>query len=83
MCRHICYVHRNLVAPKSSFEPYSIEFIKTFIAMTLQYEPLVNSDVHEYIIEKYVSKRMEQSSKLMEGYVYTTPRTLLAVIRLS
>jgi DNA replication licensing factor MCM7 len=26
---------------------------------------------------------MEQSNKLMEGYTYTTPRTLLAVIRLS
>jgi hypothetical protein len=53
MCRHICFVHRNLVAPQSSFQPYSIDFIKTFIAMTLQYEPLVNNDVHEYIIEKY------------------------------
>jgi DNA replication licensing factor MCM7 len=55
----------------------------TYIAIAKQYEPIVTKEVHEFIAEKYVSKRMEQSNKLMEGYTYTTPRTLLAIIRLS
>ena len=52
MARHICYVHRNLVAPMSSFTPYNVDFIKTFIAMAKQYEPVVNKNIHEFIAEK-------------------------------
>lgn len=57
--RHICYVHKNRVAPKSTFEPYSLQFISTYIAMAKKYEPVVTQAVHDFIAEKYVTKRME------------------------
>jgi DNA replication licensing factor MCM7 len=52
LARHIGFVHRNLVAPKSNFQPYTIDFIKTFIAMAKQYEPIVTQTVHDYIADK-------------------------------
>lgn len=53
LARHIGYVHRHLCAPQTAFKPYSTEFIKTYIAMAKQYEPVVTSQTHEIISQKY------------------------------
>ncbi len=39
--------------------------------------------MHNYIIQKYVEKRKVESELKKDGYQYVTPRTLLAIIRLS
>jgi DNA replication licensing factor MCM7 len=39
--------------------------------------------LHNYIIQKYVEKRKVESELKKDGYQYVTPRTLLAIIRLS
>lgn len=83
LARHIGYVHKNLQAPKTEFVSYDLLFMKTFIAQAKTYEPVITHELHDFITQRYVEKRHEQQSHVKEGYSYTTPRTLLGIIRLS
>ncbi|KAM3132906.1 hypothetical protein pb186bvf_015054 [Paramecium bursaria] len=83
IAQHIGNVHQNKDNAKRKYEVYSEEEIKTYIAMTQQYHPLIKSDVHQFITEQYVQRRQVSYDKTKEGYSYTTPRTLLGIIRLS
>ncbi len=42
----------------------------------------MTKDLHQFIIEKYCEKR-RANVESKAGYAYTTPRTLLGIIRLS
>jgi len=42
----------------------------------------LTKDLHQFIIERYIEKR-RANVESKAGYAYTTPRTLLAIIRLS
>ena len=42
----------------------------------------MTKDLHQFIIERYIEKR-KANVESKAGYAYTTPRTLLAIIRLS
>ena len=45
---------------------------------------MIPHDLHNYIVAKYVEKRKLQREGLDEqSYMYVTPRTLLAIIRLA
>lgn len=39
--------------------------------------------MHNFIIQKYVEKRKEETGNFKEGHQYITPRTLLAIIRVA
>ena len=52
-----------------------------YISEAKKYQPTIGKNLHEYIVQKYLEKRKDNSEKV--GYVYTTPRTLLGIIRLS
>jgi DNA replication licensing factor MCM7 len=58
--------------------------MRGYIVRAQQFEPVIPSDLHNYIVAKYVEKRKLQREGLDEqSYMYVTPRTLLAIIRLS
>jgi DNA replication licensing factor MCM7 len=58
--------------------------MRAFIVKAQQFEPVIPSDLHNYIVAKYVEKRKLQREGLDEqSYMYVTPRTLLGIIRLS
>lgn len=58
--------------------------MRTFIAKAQQFEPVIPHTLHNYIVAKYVEKRKIQRDGLEEqSYMYVTPRTLLAIIRLA
>ena len=86
MAKHICYVHQNMKAPKSdkiAFDPY---LIRAYVAFSKTYRPMIPKNIQEMIKKYYVKRRMEYKKSLKsqdESYIYTTPRTLLAIIRLS
>lgn len=39
--------------------------------------------MHNFLIQKYVEKRKEETGNFKEGHQYITPRTLLAIIRVA
>lgn len=85
MARHITHVHQKRTFPKESNEGlFSSEFLRLYIAYAKRFNPTIAGDLHEYLIKKYVEKRkLVNSEHRQTTYAYTTPRTLLAVIRLS
>lgn len=85
LAQHVAFVHMNNRHPEMDFEPLDPQMIRAFIAAARQKRPRVPKEVSDYIVGAYVNLR--QAQKRDEGsrrqFTHTTPRTLLAVLRLS
>lgn len=83
---HVASVHKHLIAPKRPETDNAInaEIMRAFIAHAQSFDPIIPHDLHNYIVAKYVEKRKFQREGDQEAsYMYVTPRTLLAIIRLA
>jgi DNA replication licensing factor MCM7 len=80
LAEHVCQVHRTGEAPqvRSAVPP---ETLRQYIAIARQFQPRVPQALVDYIVGAYVSLRMNDAA--LKETTYTTPRTLLAVLRLS
>jgi DNA replication licensing factor MCM7 len=66
------------------FIPFDGAFLRAFIRRARSYEPLVEDALMPQIVDAYVSMRDdEKRSDVDSKKSYTTPRTLLALLRLS
>lgn len=84
MAAHITYVHQNQAHPKSEKEIYENDFLRGYIARAKEFNPTIGYDLHGHLVQKYVDKRKKtDKDQARTTYSYTTPRTLLAVVRLS
>ena len=85
LARHVATVHKTLKAPiKDHALHIDMEVMRTYICYAQQYDPTIPSDLHNYIVAKYVEKRKIQREGVEDqSYMYVTPRTLLAIIRLA
>ena len=86
LARHVAYVHQHkkVNIDNNKDKIYSEEFIREYIAQAKKCRPTIPQDLHNFIVQKYVEKRkLEIEQKNKQGYQYITPRSLLAVIRLS
>ena len=84
MASHITYVHQNLAPPKSERETYDNVFLRNYIAYAKRFNPTIKPELHAHLAQKYVDKRQKlDKDQAKTTYSYTTPRSLLAVIRLS
>ena len=87
LARHVTYVHQHKKVNNDNNKDnkiYSEEFIREYIAQAKKCRPTIPQDLHNFIVQKYVEKRkLEIEQKNKQGYQYITPRSLLAVIRLS
>ena len=83
LAMHVGYVHKHNKHPINDFEAFDPAFLRAFISYAKQFKPTINQNLHEFIVQRYVEKRKEYAQGERAGYVYTTPRTLLGLIRLS
>lgn len=85
LARHVATVHKTLRAPEREHTlVVDAEVMRGYIVKAQEFEPVIPSELHNYIVAKYVEKRKLQREGLDEqSYMYVTPRTLLAIIRLS
>jgi DNA replication licensing factor MCM7 len=86
LARHVAYVHQHkkVNSDNKDNKIYNEEFIREYIAQAKKCKPTIPQDLHNFIVQKYVEKRkLEIEQKNKQGYQYITPRSLLAVIRLS
>jgi DNA replication licensing factor MCM7 len=86
LARHVTNVHRTLKAPVSAdpTQQVSTDVMRAFLAHAQTFEPTIPAQLHQYIVAKYVEKRTYQRTGDDEkSYMYVTPRTLLAIIRIS
>ncbi|MCJ1278896.1 Mcm2-7 hexameric complex component [Puttea exsequens] len=86
LAQHVTHVHMHNKHPEITsgviFTPHEV---RQYIAQARSWRPQVAKDVQEYMVGAYV--RMRQQSKRDEAtkkqYTYTSPRTLLGIVRLS
>jgi DNA replication licensing factor MCM7 len=58
--------------------------MRAFIAHAQSFKPVIPTELHNYIVAKYVEKRkFQRDGKEDTSYMYVTPRTLLGIIRLA
>jgi len=65
-------------------KPFDANFLRTYIRRARTLEPLIDDSIQKDIVNAYVSIRDEEKKgELDQKKSYTTPRTLLAILRLS
>jgi DNA replication licensing factor MCM7 len=80
----VTFVHQNLRSrDKDHAHLLDANTLRAYIAEAKRIEPTIPTQLHNFILEKYVEKRQEQMEINKAGYVYVTPRTLLGIIRLA
>jgi len=81
LANHIGYVHKNGLSEKASSE-FNTKFLRTYIALSKEFEPKISEDLTSMLIERYIQRRKIYADKVKEGDRYITTRNLLALIRL-
>ncbi|MCJ1227513.1 Mcm2-7 hexameric complex component [Toensbergia leucococca] len=85
LAQHVTYVHMHNKHPETEGVVFSPHEVRQYIAQARSWRPTVPKDVSEYMVGAYV--RMRQQQKRDEGgkkqFTYTSPRTLLGILRLS
>lgn len=77
---HVLHVHRTGASPTPTTEAISPETLRQYIAHARQFSPWIPTSLVDYITGAYVSLR---TSDVLGKDFYTTPRTLMAIIRMS
>merc|ERR1719235_3108598 len=66
------------------FSPFDGNFMRTYIRRARTFEPMIEDSLQREIVDAYVSLRDEEKKGDVDSRKsYTTPRTLLALLRLS
>jgi len=66
------------------FKPFDANFMRMYIRKARTLEPLIDDAIQKDIVNAYVSIRDEEKKGQLDNRKsYTTPRTLLAILRLS
>uniref|UniRef100_A0A7E4UM18 DNA replication licensing factor MCM7 n=1 Tax=Panagrellus redivivus TaxID=6233 RepID=A0A7E4UM18_PANRE len=82
IAEHIAYVHMKGHEPETNLKPLSMQLIRRYIALCKKHNPVIPSYLQKRLVEKYVELR-ENARENMETSVFTSPRNLLAVVRMA
>merc|ERR1712050_822701 len=87
---HVCKVHSqynesgDAVAMNMGFTPFDANFMRMYIRKAKTFEPMIDDGLQKDIADAYVAMRDDEKRGDIDGRKsYTTPRTLLAILRLS
>lgn len=84
LAQHVTYVHQHSRPPKPQFETLDTKLISHYISACKLKLPVVPEALTDYIVGVYVQMRQEaRGSKGGVNQTFTSPRTLLALLRLS
>lgn len=85
LAEHVTHVHETGRHPQMEFEPLSPAAIRQFIEHTQSVRPTLSEELNQHIVNAYVNKRQVQKQEMgsKQQFSFVTPRTLLAIIRMS
>lgn len=85
LAEHVTYVHMYDRQPDFGFEPIPSSEMREYIAYAKTKRPVLSADVNEHIVLSYTRMRQDSKKALDSKFSFgqATPRTLLAIIRLS
>ncbi|EEB14478.1 DNA replication licensing factor mcm7, putative [Pediculus humanus corporis] len=81
LAQHITYVHRHNSQPKTKVDTVDPLFFKKYIAKCKTLNPTIPESLSDYIVQNYVE--MRKRARNDKDQTFTSPRNLLAVLRLS
>ncbi|VDM07720.1 unnamed protein product [Wuchereria bancrofti] len=82
LAEHITYVHMKGREPeREGMKPLDMSLIRRYIAMCKQKQPVIEEKLRDRLVDMYVDLRKDARNN--KNSVFTSPRSLLAVIRLS
>ncbi|SCU95047.1 LANO_0E09098g1_1 [Lachancea nothofagi CBS 11611] len=85
LAEHVAFVHMHNKQPDLGFVPLDQSQMREFIAYAKTKRPTISREVNEYVVQSYIRMRQD-SKKAMDSrfsFGQATPRTLLAMIRIS
>eukprot|EP00048_Salpingoeca_helianthica_P003471 m.67637 g.67637 ORF g.67637 m.67637 type:complete len:729 (+) comp12719_c0_seq5:22-2208(+) len=82
LAKHIAYVHTHESFPPLEHPPLDKIFVRNYISVAKSYSPFVSPELTDFIVGIYVHMRQEEA-KDKEVSTYTSPRSLLGVLRLA
>jgi DNA replication licensing factor MCM7 len=65
------------------FKPFDHKFLRSYIRKAKSFEPVIDDELQQEIVDAYVAAREEEKADIKSRKAYTTPRSLLALLRLS
>lgn len=65
------------------FKPFDHHFMRSFIRRAKSFEPTIDDALQQDIVDAYVSAREDEKNDTKNRKSYSTPRSLLAILRLS
>ncbi|XBW35925.1 hypothetical protein QEN19_001497 [Hanseniaspora menglaensis] len=85
LAEHVAYVHMHNKQPPLDFEPLDTATLREYIFVAKLHRPIMPKNVSETIVEAYIKMRQEAKENMdtRDSFGQTTPRTLLAIIRLA
>lgn len=83
LAHHITYVHTKLQNPprKGGKEPLDMKIVRRYVSLCKRKQPVVPEECTERLVTSYVELRREARNN--SNTTFTSPRNLLAIIRLS
>ncbi|KAK7482718.1 hypothetical protein BaRGS_00026016 [Batillaria attramentaria] len=81
LAQHITYVHQHNIHPPLQFQPLDMRLMRRYIALCQKKQPTVPEGLADYITGAYVEMRKEARNN--KDMTFTSPRTLLAILRLA
>lgn len=84
LAEHVLTVHSAGAAPApvNELEPLTPQQLRTYIALAKQHAPRIPEDLTDYVAAIYAEMRRQEAMS-DRPQSYTTPRTLLSILRLS
>jgi DNA replication licensing factor MCM7 len=84
LAEHVLTVHSEGAAPvpESELHPITPRQLRTYIALAKQHAPRIPKDLTDYVAAVYAEMRRQEAMS-DRPHSYTTPRTLLSILRLS
>jgi len=86
LARHVGHVHQYKKAPggEADVNHFDGDFIRAYISCARQYEPTVDTELMLSMVNFYAQLRSNERAQVEdERKGYTSPRTLLALLRMS
>lgn len=81
LAQHITYVHQHSSHPPTQFQPLDMNLMRRYITACKEKQPVIPENLTDYIVGAYVEMRKEARSN--RESTFTSPRTLLAILRLA
>jgi len=83
LAKHITYVHQHLHEPPSNLKPLDMNLMRRYIISCRNTNPTVPQSLSEKLVTAYVELRREARNGNSKEQTFTSPRSLLAILRLS